>query len=95
MRGVTADPNRTKELGEILWAYIEEFERVRHLRKRPSVDKMIRVSHAVSQLAGMYLKVVETDAALRTVPELQAQVQELIRASRNGHRHTTALADLN
>jgi hypothetical protein len=94
MRGVTADPNRTKELGEILWAYIEEFERIRHLRKRPSVDKMIRVSHAVSQLAGMYLKVVETDAALRTIPELQAQVQDLIRASRNGQSPPAAFADI-
>jgi hypothetical protein len=89
------NPNRTTELCEILWGYIQDFERVRHLKKRPSLDKLLRVAHAVSQLTGAYLKAAEAEAVLGSVPALQAQVQELLRESRNGHGHPAAHAELN
>jgi hypothetical protein len=91
----TENPRRIAELREILWAHIQDLDQVRRLKRRPSLERRLKVVHALSQLSASYLKVVEVNAVLETVPELQAQMQEVLRASRNGHRHTTALAGLN
>jgi len=58
---------------------------VRHLKRKPSVEKLLRVAHAVAQLSGAYLKAAEAEAVMATVPELKAQVQQLLTESRNGH----------
>jgi hypothetical protein len=91
----TENPSRIAELRDILWGHIQDLDQVRRLKKRPSLERRLKVVHALSQLSASYLKVVEVDAVLEAVPALEAQVQELIRASRNGTRHTTAFADLN
>src|SRR5262245_21031288 len=38
---------RFNELCEILWSFIQDLERVRHQKRKPSVDKVLRVAHAV------------------------------------------------
>ena len=86
---------RTAELCEILWGFILDLERVRHVKRRPSLEKLLRVAHAVSQLSGAYLKAAEADAVLASVPTLQAQVQQLLAESRNGHGRTAEGVGLN
>src|SRR5688572_152328 len=81
------NPNRTAELCDIMWWHIKDLDQVRLLKKRPSLERRLRVVHALAQLSGAYLKVVEADAVMAAVPTLQAQVQQLLAESRNGHGH--------
>jgi hypothetical protein len=89
------NPSRIAELGEILWGHIQQLDKYRHMRKRQPLTTKLRVAHAISQLSASYLKVVEADAALHAVPELQTQLQEVLRTSRNGHHHPAAAVGLN
>jgi hypothetical protein len=94
----TENPRRIAELSGILWAHIQDLDQVRLLKRRPSLERRLRVVHALSQLSAAYLKVVEVDAVLEAVPALQAQVQhlrQLVAESRNGHGHPTPTAGLN
>jgi hypothetical protein len=84
MGGDTENPHRITALCGILWGHILDLDAVRSQRKRPSLERRLKVAHAVSQLSGAYLKAAEADAVLNAVPALQEQVQELLRASRNG-----------
>ena len=96
--GVSPDesenPNRIAELGEILWAHIRDLDRVRFLKRPPSLDRRLKVAHALGQLSAAYLKVMEADAVMATVPTLQEQVHQLQREARNGHQHPAASAGL-
>ena len=89
------NPNRIEALGEIIWGHIVDLDRTRFQRKRPSLEMRIKVGHAVGQLSAAYLRVVEADAVMAAVPTLQAQVQQLLAESRNGHGHPAASAGLN
>jgi hypothetical protein len=77
-------PNRTAELREILWHFVEDLERIRHLRRKPSLDKLLRVVHAVSQLSGAYLRAAEVSDLTARVAALEAALVE--RAAQNGTR---------
>jgi hypothetical protein len=79
--------NRIKAIGDILWGFMQDLAKVQALKKRPSLEQRLKVAHAVSQLAAAYLKVAEADAVMSTVPDLKAQVQQLLE-SRNGHGPT-------
>lgn len=81
--------NRITALADILWGFIQDLERVRHQKRKPSVDKVLRVAHAVSQLSAAYLKVAEADVVFREVPDLQERIRQLA-ASTNGHEHPSA-----
>jgi hypothetical protein len=97
--GVTPDEpqnhNRIAELAEILWGHIRELDRYRFMKKRQPLDRKLKIAHAVSQLSAAYLKVVEADAVMASVPTLQAQVKQLLAESRNGPGHPAATAELN
>jgi hypothetical protein len=84
--------SRIAELSDILWGHIKDLDQVRFLKKRPSLERRLRVVHALSQLSAAYLKVVEVDAVLEAVPALQAQVQhlrQLVAESHHGNGHPT------
>jgi hypothetical protein len=86
------NPQRIAELADILWAHIRGLDQVRLLKRPPSLDRRLKVAHALGQLSAAYLKVVEADAVMAAVPTLQAQVQQLLAESRNGHGHPAASA---
>ena len=88
------NPNRTTELCDILWWHIKDLDQVRLLKKRPSLERRLKVVHALAQLSGAYLKVVEADAVMAAVPTLQAQVQQLLAESRHRYGHPAATAGL-
>jgi hypothetical protein len=69
-------PNRTAELCDILWGFILDLDRVRHLKKRPSLDQRLRVVHALSQLSGAYLKAAEVSDLTARVAALEAAMAE-------------------
>jgi hypothetical protein len=83
---------RIAELADILWGHIQELDKYRFMKKRQPLDRKLKIAHAVSQLSAAYLKVVEADAVMAAVPTLQAQVQQLLAESRNGHGHPAASA---
>jgi hypothetical protein len=84
--------SKIAELRDILWAHIHDLDQVRLLKRRPSLERRLKVVHALSQLSASYLKVVEVDAVLEAVPALQAQVQQLrqlVAESQHGNGHPT------
>jgi hypothetical protein len=79
-------PNRTVELGEIVWRCILDLERVYHLRKRPSLERRLKVAHAMAQLSGAYLKVAEAADLSARLAQLEAVVEGLRHhEGSNGH----------
>src|SRR5262245_50570826 len=71
-RSVETDiPNHTAELCEMLWGFRQDLDRVRHQKRKPSVEKVLRVVHAVAQLSGAYLKAVEFRSVYDELPELK------------------------
>jgi hypothetical protein len=85
--------NRIKRLADILWGFIEDLERTGHLIRKPTVEKALRISHAISQLSAAYLKVAEAEVVMATVPELKAQVRQLME-SRNVHGQAAERTDI-
>ena len=83
---------RIAELADILWAHIRDLDQVRRLKRRPSLERRLKVAHAIGQLSAAYLKVAEADAVMAEVPTLKTQVQQLLAESRNGHGHAPATA---
>ena len=73
-----AKPGTVKQLQAVLWRAITHLEA--HLdaateRERPDTGEVVRLTHALSQAAGPYLKALE-------VAELEVRVSELERAQR-------------
>jgi hypothetical protein len=82
-------PNRTAALAEILWGFIQDMDKVRHWKRKPSLDKLLRVAHAVSQLSGAYVKVTEAGEIAALEARLAA-VEALLQGSTNGHHEGRA-----
>jgi hypothetical protein len=93
MMETTEISNHINELCEILWGFISHLDRVRHTKKPAAVDKVLRVSHAIAQLSGAYLKAVEAQALYQEVPELRERLATLQAHQRNGHGTLTDRAE--
>jgi hypothetical protein len=60
---------------------------VRHLKRRPSLEKLLRVAHAVSQLSGAYMKAIESISLAEFDKRLTALEAETPEMTRNGTSH--------
>jgi hypothetical protein len=69
--------NDIRNLREILWGHIHTLDRVRGFKRRPSVDKYLRVAHGIAQLSGVLLKVIEVETKVVEQSDLEARLDEL------------------
>jgi len=80
--GIVARPRKRRRpagdiatLKRVLWDLILDVEALRH-HEEVSSDLVLRVAHALSQLAGTYLKILEVHDLATKVAELEAAFKD-------------------
>jgi hypothetical protein len=73
-------PGDLTQLRRVLWDIILQVEAL-HLGREPPPEMVLKCAHALSQLAGSYTRLVETEELLPRIERLEAHIHE-----RNGHR---------
>jgi hypothetical protein len=73
-------PGDLTQLRRVLWDMILQVEAL-HLGGEPPPEMVLKCAHALSQLAGSYTRLAETEELVPRIERLEAHLHE-----RNGHR---------